>query len=152
MKLPTFLKSINYRNPTDPQHGNLQFTRNTDLPLFPYLMENPHMLSNFLQMLEGWRAGRTEWFDIFPVQEALFQGFKDGKDQTLLVDVGGGFGYDLGEFVKRFGQAMPGKVVLQDLPPVIQGIKGVDERIVPMEYDFFTPQPVKGEVADYLRP
>jgi len=41
---------------------------------------------------------------------------------------------------------VPGRLVLQDLPNVLDGIQQLDQKIERMEYDFYTEQPVKGTV------
>lgn len=79
----------------------------------------------------------------YPVQDRLINGFDQHGDATLLVDVGGSFGHDIGEFHRKFPDA-PGRLVLQDLPVVISQITNLDNKIERMEYDFYTEQPIKG--------
>lgn len=79
----------------------------------------------------------------FPVEERLIAGFEETEDAALLVDVGGSFGHDLAEFRSKFSDA-PGRLVLQDLPVVIEQIQKLDEKIERTSYDFFTEQPIKG--------
>ena len=42
------------------------------------------------------------------------------------------------------------KLVVQDLPPVIEDIKDLHRDIVRQKYDFFTPQPVVGKSLEPL--
>lgn len=70
----------------------------------------------------------------------------------LLIDIGCGLGHDLAAFHARF-PTLPSRLILQDLPVVINCIQDYDldpdiERTV---HDFFQPQPVKGARAYYLR-
>ena len=69
-----------------------------------------------------------------------------GPDLTtysaLLVDVGGGRGHDILCFRNKFPGR--GRLVLEDLPAVIDDIKELDAGIERVKYDFFTPQIVKG--------
>ncbi|KAJ6004204.1 S-adenosyl-L-methionine-dependent methyltransferase [Penicillium canescens] len=46
----------------------------------------------------------------------------ESKDQLLLVDLGGGRGHGIAYFASRFPDA-PGRLILEDLPPVIDCIK-----------------------------
>lgn len=102
--------------------------------------------------MAGYRAGKPEWLDpgFYPVEERLGEGVREGEDEVLLVDVGGGLGHDL-EMLRQKHQRLKGRLVLQDKEEVVgQAVaegegKGADgfER---MAYDFFTPQPVKGGV------
>ena len=79
--------------------------------------------------------------------DALIKGFdgegEEDNEGALLVDIGGGHGYDIQNFGRRFPGA-PGRLILQDLGAVIDDIKVLDEGVVRMKYDFFTEQPVKG--------
>ena len=143
-KMHEFLAQTKYKNPEGPM-GVFQYAENTRLPLFSWLTQHPAKLTSFLTMQEGWRAGRTEWFEIFPTEEMLFEGAElDSQDSVLLVDVGGGHGYEIQTFKDRFPNQR-GRLVLQDLPSVIDDIKDLHPDIVRMKYDFFTEQPIKGK-------
>jgi len=152
--MPTFLSNTSYRNSLGPQ-GNFQYSHSTDLSLFPWLMTHkPQQVSNFFAMLEGWHEGRTEWFEIYPVPERLFSGAKayEGKDAAFYVDVAGGNDYDIQQFYQRFSSKLPGRVVLEDLHPVIDSISPpLPQGITRLKYDFFTPQPICGARAYYMR-
>ena len=156
VRLHEFLKETKYQNPASVDEGNFQFSHSVDIPLFPYLQQKPDHQRNFIDMLEGWRLGRTEWFDVYPVQELLFNDFAGTSHNTcnkaaFFVDVGGATGYDIENFKHRLearGQKMPGQLVLEDLPYVIDDIKQLDEEIVRIKHDFFTTQPVQGKRHD----
>lgn len=94
------------------------------------------------------RMGRCEpWFEFFPTESR----FSDtSANAPLLVDVGGGLGHGIAVFHAKF-PALPGKLILQDLPAAIEDIKVLTPAIERMKYDFFTPQPVKGARAYYMR-
>lgn len=69
-----------------------------------------------------------------------------GGDTPLLVDIGGNLGYDLQGLKKLFPDIdWKGKLILQELPWVLDDITDLDEEIIKMEYNFFKPQPVKGK-------
>ncbi len=94
------------------------------------------------------RKGRkSEWFEFFPATEKLHV---TSPEDTLLVDVGGGLGQVLIAFKEKF-PSIPGKLVVQDLPGVVESIVDLPAGIQAMPYDFFKPQPVKGARAYYLR-
>ena len=81
----------------------------------------------------------------YPVRN-LVDGAKTVGRAVFLVDIGGGKGHDLQELHRKYPE-LPGKLVLQDLKDVIKGAEasGLDEKIITMEYDFFTPQPISGK-------
>ena len=79
------------------------------------------------------------------MNEILLDGTrKNDADAALLIDIGGGECHDLEAFHTRFPD-LPGKLVLQDLPPTIESIEDLDPAIVRQGHDFLTPQPVKGK-------
>lgn len=96
--------------------------------------------------MEGQRGGRKAWYDNFPPENLAAKGANTDVASVLMVDVGGGRGHELKDFRKRY-PGMAGRLVLEDLPETINDIARLDESIERIEYDFFTPQPVKGETA-----
>ena len=61
------------------------------------------------------------------------------------MDIGGVKGHNLQEIYHKHPE-LPGKLVLQDVKGVIEEAEasGLDEKIVPMEHDFFKKQPITG--------
>ena len=65
--------------------------------------------------------------------------------------MGGGKGHELANFHKAHPD-IPGRLILQDLPIVLDKVRdNPSQDIELMNYDFFTPQPVKGARAYYFR-
>ena len=97
------------------------------------------------------RAGRGEnWFNFFPIESTICKDFPlDDKEAVLLVDIGGGRGHDLEAFRARYPK-LPGRLVLEDLPQVIDSIGDLPGDIESLKCDFFAPQPIKGARAYYL--
>lgn len=149
VKLPEFLAQTGFKNPEDLQ-GIFQYAHNSPLSMFQWLQQYPKQLTNFNVFMGGQRNNRVDWFDLFPMEDILFQASQETNDDVLLIDIAGGKGHDLEAFRKRFPEAS-GKLILQDLPGVINEIQDLDGRIVRMKYDFFTPQPVIGARAYYFR-
>ena len=86
----------------------------------------------------------------YPVESNLANDAKTVDGAVFLVDIGGGKGHDLQELHRKYLK-LPGKLVLQDLREVVEEAKssGLDQKIVTMEHDFFTPQPIKGNFHKY---
>ncbi|KAH7001129.1 S-adenosyl-L-methionine-dependent methyltransferase [Ilyonectria destructans] len=140
-----------WKDPTDVYDSPLQHGYRTKLNFFEHLHNNPPYGQQFHHHMGGYRQGRPSWMDtgFFPVEERLIAGFEEAEDAALLVDVGGSFGHDLAEFRSKFSDA-PGRLVLQDLPVVIEQIQNLDAKIERTSYDFFTEQPIKGARAYYM--
>lgn len=103
--------------------------------------------------MTGYRLGRPSWMDpeVYPVQENLVAGFNmhGAEDPVILVDIGGSYGHDLEEFRRKHPGA-PGRLILQDLPRVLEKVTDLQEDIEMLPYDFLTPQPVRGARAYYI--
>lgn len=140
--IPAFLTKTGFKNPEGAM-GCFQSAFNTDLQMFPWLMQNPEQMGYFNDLMEGQRLTRIEWFDVAPAETVLLD-TKVDNGSPLIVDIGGNRGTDLEALKARFPTAT-GKFILQDLPPVIADIKELHEDIVRMPYDFFTPQPIIGK-------
>ncbi|KAF9886000.1 hypothetical protein FE257_012178 [Aspergillus nanangensis] len=73
------------------------------------------------------------------------------SSKPVIVDIGGNQGVDL----QRFASDLPDlecELILEDLPETLAKFPAtVDKRIRPLEYNFFTEQPVKGANIYYLR-
>ncbi|KAI0423613.1 S-adenosyl-L-methionine-dependent methyltransferase [Xylaria sp. FL1042] len=154
---PTFLhtydwlKNGEYMCPTNNLDTPYQVAHNTKLHFFEHIQSNPINGQNFSDCMHGYSLGRPGWMDegFYPVKERLFNGFDaSNQEAVLLIDIAGGFGHYTDAFLSKFPDA-PGRLILQDLPPVIKQIKKLHPRIEKMEYDFFTEQPVKGARAYY---
>lgn len=144
-KFPEYAMKNGYKTPNSISDGSLQYAYNTEHNMFEHLHANPPYGLQFNHHMGGYRQGRPSWMDkgFYPVQERLVDGFDNASDAALLVDIGGGLGHDLDEFRRKYPDA-PGRLVLQDLGPVLGQIKQLDSKIERMEYDFYTEQPVKG--------
>ncbi|KJZ73304.1 hypothetical protein HIM_07308 [Hirsutella minnesotensis 3608] len=96
--------------------------------------------------------GQRPWMDpsIYPVHDRLIDGADESPEAPFLVDIGGCMGEVLGDFKRRHPEA-PGKLILQDLPEVVDQAKGLEKTITAMAYDFHDLQPVKAARAYYLR-
>ncbi|KAL4913627.1 S-adenosyl-L-methionine-dependent methyltransferase [Aspergillus aurantiobrunneus] len=128
-KTPKFLQETGYKNPADPLHGPFQYAHQTSLSCWDWLARNPGAMDRFNTFMEGSRANAPHWAEYFPVQERLLDGV-DLTNRPLLVDVGGGRGHDLLGFKYRF-PCHPGKLILEELPSVINDIKTLDRGINP---------------------
>lgn len=72
------------------------------------------------------------------------------KDTVFLVATRENQGYDLSRFRQEHNH-LPDKLVLQDLPEVVEGVSGHDAGFEVMEYNFLDPQPIKGPRVYYFR-
>ncbi|KAJ4307938.1 hypothetical protein N0V94_009555 [Neodidymelliopsis sp. IMI 364377] len=144
---PSYFRTHDFQAPTS----------NTDAPFqhafqckgthyFEYFAQHaPEMGRRFASMMDVWSIGRQRWFDTdyYPISERLITGAEEGEGAVFLVDVGGGTGHDVRGLRKAFGDKVPGKLVLQDRPEIIE-IAEVDAGDEKMAHDFLTEQPIKG--------
>ena len=118
--------------------------------IFGLLQKNPEQKDAFDSYMAARRLdGSQQWFDIYPAVEK-FKDFRNSADAVLMVDIGGGPGQELVRF-KQAHPDQPGRLILEDLALTLRRHEDLPKEIEPLEYDFFTPQPVKGARAYFLR-
>lgn len=142
-KLPEFLAETKYRNPSDSAHCAFQKGHATNLPPFLWIQDKPIYLNNFSQWIGASHEGKNVFLDVYPFEKELC--LNSEPETPLFVDVGGAFGHQCAIFKKRLPNT-PGRVILQDLPAVINQAPPM-EGVEPMAYDFMTEQPIKGNLA-----
>ncbi|KAL2847007.1 S-adenosyl-L-methionine-dependent methyltransferase [Aspergillus pseudodeflectus] len=146
--LPDYFAEKGYISPNDTYDSPFQYAMRTKLHYFDYVGASPrlqHALNTVMSTCPG-NLGQ-DWFEYYPVKERLRV---DDPSHVLFVDIGGNTGGDVATFKKRFPD-LPGRVILQDLFSVIEGAQTSPAGVESMGHDFFTPQPVKGAKAYYLR-
>ncbi|RYP35043.1 hypothetical protein DL768_011019 [Monosporascus sp. mg162] len=142
-KMSPFFKETGYRPPEDPRKGLFQYAFQTDKEAFELWHKIPDVMNNFNVCMTGIRGSRPSWVEWWPVEARIFQGFVEADGNVLLVDIAGGRGHDVQAFKNKFPN-QKGRLVLEDLPAVIDDVKQLDEDIERVKYDFFTPQPIVG--------
>ncbi|KAI0114297.1 S-adenosyl-L-methionine-dependent methyltransferase [Nemania sp. FL0031] len=147
--LPFYLEKTGFKNVSGAP-GPFQDAHDTQDNMFPWLIKDPPMMVNFNAFMTGQRADRKQWFDLLNVHDILLTGAKKDANAPLLVDIGGGEGHDIAEFHKRYPDA-PGRLILQDTPPVIDSIENLTPKVERQKHDFFQEQPIKGARCYYFR-
>ena len=96
-----------------------------------------------------------QWFQIYPVMAKLDdEVVTQGKN--IIVDVAGNKGYDLISFATEYPK-FEGTMILEDLPTTFAQLNGEERSkiksagIEMQEYNFFTPQPIKGANFYFIR-
>lgn len=148
------MKKESYQNPTSKDSTIWQFgSGNTATPFFDFLQTRPARLQAFSNHMK-FKSAHQNWYDTVPLDAILPADFD--PEAVLLVDVGGNQGHDLLGFHAAH-PAQPGRLILQDLGGPISAIDKQAQQalalasIEPMAHDFFTPQPVVGAKAYYLK-
>lgn len=137
------------RAPDDQLNGAFQLAFHTDQAYFNWMASRPNVLVDFNAFMEGDRGSRPDWVDWYPVKDQLIHGFKPEDDKAvMLVDVAGGRGHDIALFKKKFPEA-PGRLILEDLPQVINDVRDLDPSVERVKHDFFTEQPIKGRSQSF---
>ncbi|KAF2428365.1 S-adenosyl-L-methionine-dependent methyltransferase [Tothia fuscella] len=148
MHVPSFFRKTGYKNPTG--RTPFQDALNIDEPVFKWALrpENLRLAKSFRVALTV-KDGGARWYNTLPVEEIL--GRLTDPAAILLVDVGGNVGNDL-IGLRKTHPSLPGRLILQDLPASIAMLNKDDlHPIEAMRHDFFTPQPVVGAKAYFLK-
>lgn len=149
-EMPSYFKENGYKSPSSSIDGPFQHAKKCKgSHYFEYFQQSdPEMGRRFASMMDVWSRGRPRWFfeDWYPVNDRLIIGAD--SISPFLVDVGGGSGHDV-EGLRQAFPKLPGKLVLQDRPEVIQ-IAKLGPGVEGMAHDFMTEQLVKGARAYFL--
>lgn len=146
-KLPEYFQTKGWSSPNDAFDGPFQFTINSP-HYFDFLSQNAYYGAAFnTTMAMSFRRKGQAWYEFFPVADRLRV---PSTADPLIVDIGGSQGEDLANFHARF-PSLPGKLILQDLPAVIDGARDLPAEIEAQKYDFFQEQPVKNAKVYFLR-
>ena len=120
----------------------------TKLHCFDWLKTQPRYQHAFNTVMGISRLRKGEdWFEYYPISDNLQV---ESDADPVLVDIGGGLGHGLVALKEKLPN-LRGKLILQDLPIVIDDVKSLPTGCEVMAYDFFRPQPVKGAKAYFLR-
>ncbi|KAJ5675961.1 S-adenosyl-L-methionine-dependent methyltransferase [Penicillium macrosclerotiorum] len=148
-KVPEYFRQKGFKSPRDARAGPFQYAINTDLETFHYWSTQPRVYETFNILMTGSKGSKLGWTHWFPIKENLLLGCKSAEGSTLMVDIGGGIGTEISEFYINF-PSFPGRLILQDLPPVIRSVKELQAKVERQEYNFFTPQLVRGARIYYF--
>ncbi|KAI0023868.1 S-adenosyl-L-methionine-dependent methyltransferase [Xylariomycetidae sp. FL0641] len=148
---PKWFKQRGYGSPSEPGNGLFQAAFDTkDLP-FAWLSrpENKEHFDNGNTFFEGSGGPRPLWVTWFPVTEKFMQEQRKGCG-PLLVDIGGGRGQSLAEFIDFFpGESGP--FVLHDQEAVLSSTTSLSPKIEKRPLDFFREAPVTGARIYYMK-
>jgi hypothetical protein len=148
MELPRFLARVGYNNPTDVSKAALQDALNWKGTMFTYYAAHPEQGEKFNKHMMFRREDERGWMDskVFRIDKEA-EGWP--ADKPIFVDVGGGLGHQPA-LLKASYPDLPGQVIVQDLPEVIQdalSTPGVQN----MAYNIFDPQPIQGKFKSMPR-
>ncbi|KAF2194084.1 S-adenosyl-L-methionine-dependent methyltransferase [Zopfia rhizophila CBS 207.26] len=151
--LPSWLNRRGYKTPTAKTdtpfaqgHG-----ASPDQSFFSWLQVHPYNATEFNIFMGVHRTGMKTWLDQGKIHGSLCKAHEAGGDENgaMFVDVGGGIGQQCKALRARYPE-LKGRIILQDLPQVIQKAD-VGDDIEAMSMDFFEGQPIKSATVYYLR-
>ena len=142
--LPQYMRETGvHQFPTRPEDKSPFFYAH-NIQFWNFFEEHPEDRRDFDEYMSERRKGLAQWYEMFPVASVLGPGTKDDSQAVLFVDVGGNKGHEAASLHEAHPE-LPGRLILQDLPPMIERVsKNSPKDIELIPYDFFTPQPIKG--------
>jgi hypothetical protein len=148
--IPKWLANNSYKQPQDNKNLPFNLSKNTDLHFFEWLSQRPRHQQAFNEYMSFQRVGQKSWLDVFPLEKYVHGSITGDNHRILFVDVGGGYGHQCKEVLRRF-PSLTGRVVLQDThAAAIDSAKSI-EGLKAVYHDFTKAQPVKGARVYYLR-
>jgi demethylsterigmatocystin 6-O-methyltransferase len=137
LHMPTHFASTNYAEPTSQETS--PYFQLFNRGFWDRVNASPKLKREFDTYMAAHKKGGSSLVDLLPLSR-LVSGY-NAAFPVLLVDIGGNVGHQCIELKTRYPD-LQGGVVVQDLKcaeDLGAGVKG-------MEYDFFTPQPIKGKL------
>ncbi|KAL2867490.1 S-adenosyl-L-methionine-dependent methyltransferase [Aspergillus lucknowensis] len=137
--IPEFLSEKKGQTIISNTETAFQKAFNTKLSAFEWMNQHPtnlRSLSHFMAMHR-----EDSWLDKFPVAEEIASTPPEPSN-IALVDIGGGYCHQAIQFHQRYPHL--GRVVVQDIPTVldrVQPVDGVEFQV----YNFFQPQPLRAK-------
>lgn len=151
------MRENGFQAPTDPARCGFQLGQRTSLSAFAWLLQRPEHQGHFIRWMTGRMAGLALWLDGFDFPGVVLGAGKQGAagaaaetdaDTVLFVDVGGALGHNAILLRQRYPD-LKGRVVVQDQASVVEQSRAAalpgHEDVERQVYDFWTPQPIKGE-------
>ncbi|KUJ07238.1 S-adenosyl-L-methionine-dependent methyltransferase [Mollisia scopiformis] len=137
---------IKWPGSQEPNQTGFNIAHNTDEPTYKAISADPRRAQQF--------ADAMTLFQHSPGMEpSYFVNNYDWSGVSKVVDIGGSHGIVMQELASKVPTI---ECVVQDVAKVVeegktQVPKEISDRVVFMEHDFFTPQPVKGADVYFLR-
>ncbi|KAJ5893759.1 hypothetical protein N7495_005450 [Penicillium taxi] len=146
-KLPEYFHVKGWKSPGDAYDGPFNFTpTKSNTHYFDFLSSTPYYGQAFNAVMGmSFRRTGKDWFEFFPTERLQIS----NESEPLVVDIGGGNGNDLKKLKTRF-PCLSGKLILQDLPAVIECARDL-QGIEVQSHDFFQVQPVRNAKVYFMR-
>ena len=137
VQLPSYFASRGFHEPSSQETG--PYAERFGCTYWQRVNQSPKLKDDFDTYMAAHKKGGSSIVDLLPVS-SLVEGY-DKSFPVLLVDIGGGVGHQSRELRSRYPY-LEGEIVVQDLRVSkeleLAGIRG-------MEYNFFTPQPIRSK-------
>ncbi|KAK8093327.1 S-adenosyl-L-methionine-dependent methyltransferase [Apiospora hydei] len=131
------------KKPRDSHMTAFKLGQHTEEDFYTWLETHPANQAAFHRFMEAQFASLPTWLDVFDFKTEL--GRDAAPTDIMFVDVGGGNGSQCAG-LRKVWPDMPGKMILQDKPQVLEKVLRVEGMEV-MGHDFLTEQPVRAKDA-----
>lgn len=113
--------------------------------IWEIMAQHPERFATFQRGLPFYDASlpKTGYYDFGKLADGII-----GADRAIMVDIGCGLGQTMIEIVETNPALKSGRIVLQDLPNVMEAAResgSLPTNFELMPHDFYTPQPIKGK-------
>jgi hypothetical protein len=138
-----FFRKYGFKNPDSDLINPYCFAHQTDgKNMWQHIGLDPERQRNLNLAMVAQSEATKATVGIFPFKEELSK-MKTDERTVLVVDIGGGKGHVIKQ-IQNLLSGVQGQLVLQERKDALA--ETVDlAGIATMEYDFFTPQPIKGK-------
>lgn len=151
--MPKYFASHGYTSPSDATDAPMNVGFGHKGSWFDYLAvpgnERIAAVFNTAMSLQRSNADAAWSVSGYPALERLKI---EDEDRVVFADIGGGIGHQLVKFSAQFPD-LKGKLLLEDLPSVVESATSLPANITKIGHSFFDPQPdsARGAKAYYMR-
>ncbi|PGG95911.1 hypothetical protein AJ79_09821 [Helicocarpus griseus UAMH5409] len=148
--LPEFFSRTKMEDPTVARPLPWNISTGSDLSVYEWLAENPRERDAFNDFMFVQTTGLAGFVEKFPLDQYL--DISDATNRIQFVDVGGGSGHISRAVLARY-PSLYGKIAVEDREDANTVTRSdfSKDGIQNIVHDFFTPQPLKGAKAFYMR-
>lgn len=148
--LPEFFTRTKLEDPAVARPLPWNMATGSDLAVWEWLAENPREQNAFNDFMFVQTTGLAGFIEKFPLEKYI--DISDTTERIQFVDVGGGSGHISRAVLSKY-PSLYGKIAVEDREDAntVTRRDFSKEGIQNIPHDFFTPQPLKGAKAFYMR-
>ncbi|KAK3938000.1 S-adenosyl-L-methionine-dependent methyltransferase [Diplogelasinospora grovesii] len=153
--LPSYFDTYGWKEPIGPTHVPSSFLEGKpELAYFDLVSQDPARMENFMCAMSVANRGRVVTTGVYPMDFVLGAAERE-PDRKIWVDVGGGSGNTVKQFLLKNPRLKGSQCVVQDLPDVCEAAQQQADKtlrgVTWVPINFHKQAPIEGAMIYYIR-